>query len=68
MASRFDPGGRPDRRVERLWTRLQRDLASRCPRGRYVRVRGSHHRIGEDHPQAVVAAIGQVLAAARADK
>jgi pimeloyl-ACP methyl ester carboxylesterase len=62
----FDPGGKPDPRVERLWTSLQRDLASRSPRGRYVRVPGSHHRIAEDHPQAVVDAIREVVDAARA--
>jgi pimeloyl-ACP methyl ester carboxylesterase len=59
----FDPGGRPDARVERLWTALQRDLAARSPRGQYVRVPGSHHRIAEDHPQAVVAAIAEVIRA-----
>jgi pimeloyl-ACP methyl ester carboxylesterase len=61
----FDPGGKPDPRVERLWTELQRDLASRSPRGRYVRVPGSHHRIAEEHPAAVAAAIREVVDAAR---
>jgi hypothetical protein len=63
----FDPGGRPDPRVERLWTELQRDLARRSARGRYVRVPGSHHRIAQDHPQAVIDAIPEVVQAARAD-
>ena len=60
----FDPGGEPDPRVERLWSALQRDLARRSPRGRYVRVAGSHHRIAEDHPAAVVAAVREVVGAA----
>jgi hypothetical protein len=62
----FDPGGQPDPQVERLWTTLQRDLARRSPKGRYVRVAGSHHRIAEDHPEAVVAAVREVVGAARA--
>jgi pimeloyl-ACP methyl ester carboxylesterase len=62
----FDPGGRPDPKVERLWTALQRDLAKRSPQGQYVRVPGSHHRIAEDHPEAVVTAIQEVVSAARA--
>jgi pimeloyl-ACP methyl ester carboxylesterase len=56
----FEPGSKPDPRVERLWTQLQRDLAARSPFGRYVRVPGSHHRIAEDHPEAVVDAIREV--------
>jgi pimeloyl-ACP methyl ester carboxylesterase len=63
----FEPGSRPDPRVERLWTRLQRDLAARSPFGRYVRVPGSHHRIAEDHPEAVVDAIREVVGSARGD-
>jgi pimeloyl-ACP methyl ester carboxylesterase len=63
----FDPGGRPDPRVERLWTELERDLARRSPRGRYVRVPASHHRIAEDRPQAVIEAIHEVVQAAGAD-
>jgi pimeloyl-ACP methyl ester carboxylesterase len=62
----FDPGGEPDPRVEHLWTALQRDLARRSPKGRCVRVAGSHHRIAEDHPEAVVAAIREVVGAAGA--
>ena len=64
----FDPGGRPDPAVERLWTKLQRDLAARSPLGRYVRVPGSHHRIAEDHPEAVVDAITEVVLSARASR
>ena len=61
----FDPGGEPDPRVERLWTALQKELAARSPLGRYVRVPGSHHRIAEDRPAAVVDAIEEVIDAAR---
>jgi pimeloyl-ACP methyl ester carboxylesterase len=61
----FDPGSKPDPQVERLWTALQRDLAARSPFGRYVRVPGSHHRIAEDRPEAVVDAIREVVGAAR---
>lgn len=60
----FAPGGRPEPRVERLWTQLQRDLAHRSPLGRYVRVPGSHHRIAGDHPHAVTGAIRAVVDAA----
>jgi len=61
----FDPGGKPDPRVERLWTDLQRRLAARSPRGRLVVAERSHHRIAEDQPALVVAAIRSVLDDAR---
>jgi pimeloyl-ACP methyl ester carboxylesterase len=57
----FDPGGEPDPKVERLWAALQRANAARSPRGRVVVVPGSHHRIAEDRPEAVVAAIRDVV-------
>jgi pimeloyl-ACP methyl ester carboxylesterase len=57
----FDPGGRPDPRVERMWGALQRANAARSPRGRVVVARRSHHRIAEDQPELVVAAIRQVV-------
>jgi len=57
----FDPGGRPDPRIERLWSALQRANAARTPRGRVVVVPGSHHRIAEDRPDAVVGAIREVV-------
>src|SRR4051794_10188971 len=60
----FERGSAPDPRVERLWTSLQRELAAETPFGRYVRVPGSHHRIAEDRPEAVVDAIREVVRAA----
>lgn len=57
----FDPGGDPDPKVERLWSALQRANAARSPRGRVVVVPGSHHRIAEDRPEAVVTAIREVV-------
>jgi pimeloyl-ACP methyl ester carboxylesterase len=51
--------------VEALWTELPRELAAQSPFGRYVRVPGSHHRIAEDRPEAVVDAIREVVGAAR---
>jgi pimeloyl-ACP methyl ester carboxylesterase len=57
----FDPGGRPDPRVERMWGALQRANAARSPRRRVVVARRSHHRIAEDQPELVVAAIRQVV-------
>ena len=56
----FDPGGRPDPRVERLWAALQRANAARSPRGRVLVAPGSHHRIAEDRPDIVIAAIRNV--------
>jgi hypothetical protein len=53
----FDPGGEPDPRVERMWGALQRANAARSPQGRTVRAARSHHRIAEDQPDVVVAAI-----------
>lgn len=61
----FERGGDPDPRVERLWTELQRELAAESPFGRYVRVPGSHHRIAEDRPEAVIDAIREVVETAR---
>jgi pimeloyl-ACP methyl ester carboxylesterase len=55
----FDPGGEPDPRVERMWGALQRANAARSPRGRVVLAPRSHHRIAEDQPELVVAAIRQ---------
>jgi len=56
----FDPGGEPDPRVERMWGALQRANAARSPRGRVVLAPRSHHRIAEDQPELVVAAIRQI--------
>jgi pimeloyl-ACP methyl ester carboxylesterase len=57
----FEPGGRPDPRVERLWSALERGNAARSPHGRVILAPRSHHRIAEDQPELVVAAIHQVL-------
>jgi len=59
----FDPGGQPVPAVERIWGRLQRELAGLSPSGRVVVARRSHHRIAEDQPELVVRAIRSVLAA-----
>ena len=56
----FDPGGEPDPRVERMWGALQRANAARSPRGRVVLAPRSHHRIAENQPEVVVAAIRQI--------
>jgi pimeloyl-ACP methyl ester carboxylesterase len=56
----FDPDGRPDPRVERLWATLQRAKAARSPRGRVLVAPGSHHGIAEDRPDVVIAAIRNV--------
>jgi pimeloyl-ACP methyl ester carboxylesterase len=53
--------GRPDPRVERLWAQLQRANAARSPRGRVVLAPRSHHRIAEDQPELVIAAIRDVV-------
>jgi pimeloyl-ACP methyl ester carboxylesterase len=57
----FEPGGKPDPGIERLWGELQRDNAARSPRGRVVVAARSHHRIAEDEPEVVVAAIRAVV-------
>jgi pimeloyl-ACP methyl ester carboxylesterase len=59
----FDPGGKPVPRVERLWTRLQRELAARSPQGTLVVARRSHHRIAEEQPELVARAIRQATPA-----
>lgn len=64
--SSFDPGGRPVPAVERIWGRLQRQLAALSPLGELVVARHSHHRIAEDQPRVVVAAILRVLERSRA--
>jgi pimeloyl-ACP methyl ester carboxylesterase len=61
----FDPGGEPVPKLERLWRRLQRELAAQSPGGAMEIVPGTTHRIAEDDPAAVVAAVREVLAAAR---
>jgi len=58
----FEEDGRPYPPLERLWRRLQRDLASRSPRGRVVIATRSHHRIAQDQPALVERAIRQAAA------
>jgi pimeloyl-ACP methyl ester carboxylesterase len=53
----FDPGGRPVARLERLWRRLQRALGQLSPQGEVAIVPGTTHRIAEDAPGAVAAAV-----------
>ena len=56
----FDEGGRPFPPLERLWRRLQRELAARSPRGRMIIATHSHHRIAQDQPALVARAIRSV--------
>jgi pimeloyl-ACP methyl ester carboxylesterase len=63
----FDPGGKPDPAVERLWASLQRSLARETPLGRVEVVPGTHHRIAEERPDAVSDAIHRVVSAVRRD-
>ena len=63
------PDGIPeaDRRANaELWRELQRDLAAQSSAGRWEVVEGSGHMIQHDRPEAVVAAIREVVEAARA--
>jgi pimeloyl-ACP methyl ester carboxylesterase len=60
----FDPGGEPVPKLERLWRRLQRDLAAQSPDGEMEVVPGTTHRIAEDDPDAVVAAVRDMVDAA----
>jgi pimeloyl-ACP methyl ester carboxylesterase len=55
----------PTQAVEKLWAELQADLAKLAPGGRVIVATKSHHRIQEDEPEVVVAAIAQVVQAAR---
>lgn len=50
---------------EVVWQQMQRELAARSLRGRHVVVEGSGHNIHHDRPDAVVAAIREVVEAAR---
>jgi pimeloyl-ACP methyl ester carboxylesterase len=61
----FDPGGDPDPRLERAWTRMQRELAARSPRGELIVATHSHHRIAEDQPALVTRAVERAVSAAR---
>jgi pimeloyl-ACP methyl ester carboxylesterase len=57
--------GWPTQAVEKLWAELQTDLARLAPGSRVIVATKSHHRIQEDEPEVVVAAIAQVVQAAR---
>jgi len=61
----FDPGGKPVPALERAWRRMQRDLASRSPKGELIVAERSHHRIAEDQPRLVVRAIERIIRDAR---
>jgi pimeloyl-ACP methyl ester carboxylesterase len=61
----FDPGGRPVPRLERVWRALQHDLGRLSPESEVEIVPGTTHRIAEDAPDAVAAAVTSVLAQAR---
>src|SRR5690606_9403536 len=50
---------------EAAWQQMQRELAARSARGRHVVVEGSGHNIHHDRPDAVVAAIREVVEAIR---
>jgi pimeloyl-ACP methyl ester carboxylesterase len=58
----FEPGGEPAPHLERAWRRMQRDLAALSTRGEARVVPGTHHRIAEDDPDAVLRAIQDVAA------
>jgi hypothetical protein len=47
--------------LERAWGRMQRELASRSPKGELVVAERSHHRIAEYQPELVSRAIEHVL-------
>ncbi|MHB2169350.1 alpha/beta fold hydrolase [Alsobacter sp. R-9] len=55
----------PDGRMERVWLDLQRDLAAIVGAPAPVVVRGTGHQIQLDAPEAVAAAVRDVLAAPR---
>jgi pimeloyl-ACP methyl ester carboxylesterase len=57
--------GEPLPALERLWTRLQRELAAASTRGRLVAVPDSHHRIASEHPDVVVDAVLEVSSTRR---
>lgn len=53
---------------EAVWQEMQRELAAQSVRGRHVIVAGSGHNIHHDRPDAVVAAIQEVVEAVRGIK
>lgn len=57
------PGG-PCYRSYALYTKLQRELATKAPRGRFVMLAGQHE-LYLDHPQVVIREIQRLLSLAR---
>jgi pimeloyl-ACP methyl ester carboxylesterase len=51
----------PTAQVEALWTELQNDLATLSSDGKVVVAENSHHRIQEDRPDVVIAAIREIF-------
>jgi pimeloyl-ACP methyl ester carboxylesterase len=63
------PGGIPEadqRTNTELWRDLHRRMAAESSAGRWELVEGSGHMIHHDRPDAVVAAVREVVEAARA--
>lgn len=51
----------PTGKVEALWEELQADLAALSPQGKVIIAENSHHRIQEDRPDIVAAAIREIF-------
>lgn len=51
----------PTEKVEALWEELQNDLATLSPQGKVIVAENSHHRIQEDRPDVVIAAIQEIF-------
>jgi pimeloyl-ACP methyl ester carboxylesterase len=62
--ARFSPGT-PEAAQERLWRRLQHELAGIAPGSRHVVAAGSSHDIQHERPDLVVREITDVVAAVR---
>jgi pimeloyl-ACP methyl ester carboxylesterase len=52
-------GAAPEHRAK--WTAAQAEVAKSVPRGTHIELPDTHHAINEFRPEAIVAAIGQVL-------
>jgi pimeloyl-ACP methyl ester carboxylesterase len=51
----------PTEKVEALWEELQNDLATLSSQGKVILAENSHHRIEEDRPDVVIAAIQEIF-------
>jgi pimeloyl-ACP methyl ester carboxylesterase len=51
----------PTEKVEALWEELQNDLATLSSKGKVIVAENSHHRIEEDRPDVVIAAIWKIF-------